>query len=447
VNIHLISIGGAVMHNMALALQQNGHDVTGSDDEVFEPSLSRLANANLLPEAMGWDSNRITSKIDLIVLGMHARPGNPELDRASELGIPVVSFPEYVARHSKEKIRVVVGGSHGKTTTTAMIMHVLKEQNVDFDYLVGSKLDGFDTMVRLSDAPIIVIEGDEYLSSALDMKPKFLWYRPHYAIITGIAWDHINVFPTFSEYEKQFDLFIDTVAPGGTLFYFKKDSSMLNLVKKKRKATMLAYEAPKYRMLEGKSNFEIDGINYHTNVVGKHNLENMMAAAEICVKLGLERGEVYQSLKDFSGTAQRLEKWYDDKSRIVFRDFAHSPSKLKATVDGVREQYPDKKLYAFYELHTFSSLKKEFMPLYKSAMDEASEACVFFHPHVFEMKKMPVLSEQYVKSEFGDVEVTSETWNLHDAIKKSLKEEDAVILLMSSGTFDGLQKNLLLSWL
>jgi UDP-N-acetylmuramate: L-alanyl-gamma-D-glutamyl-meso-diaminopimelate ligase len=446
-NIHLISIGGAVMHNMALALKQNGHTITGSDDEIFEPSKGRLDAAGLLPTSVGWDANRITPKIDLIILGMHAREGNPELVRASELKIPVVSFPEYIANHSKEKIRVVVGGSHGKTTTTAMIMHVLMEQGLDFDYLVGSQLDGFETMVRLSDAPIIIIEGDEYLSSPLDLKPKFLWYRPHYAIVTGIAWDHINVFPTFQLYERQFDLFLDTVVPGGTLFYYKHDASLNTLLEKSRSAAMESYEAPRYKIEHGKSKYEIDGVEYSTKVVGKHNLENMMAAAEICAKLGIEKLAIYQSLTRFNGTALRLEKWYDKNDLIIFRDFAHSPSKLMATVQGVKDQYPDKKVIAFYELHTYSSLKKEFIPLYNGTMDGADEAFVFFHSHVFEMKKMPVLSEEYVSNEFGNAVVMSETWKLHDKIRESVENADAVILLMSSGTFDGLQKELVLSWL
>lgn len=435
------------MHNMALALKQNGHQVSGSDDEVFEPSRGRLEAAGLLPETMGWDASRINSNIDLVILGMHAREGNPELDRALELEIPVVSFPEYVASHAKEKIRVVVGGSHGKTTTTAMIMHVLKEQGLDFDYLVGSQLEGFDTMVRFSDAPIMVIEGDEYLSSPLDRRPKFLWYRPHYAIITGIAWDHINVFPTFENYEKQFDLFIDTIAPGGTLFYYKHDASLEKLLEKDRRATLEPYSAPAYQIEKGKAKIQVDGVNYKTQVVGKHNLENMVAAAEICVKLGVERNVAYESLAGFAGTARRLEKWLDKKSNVIFRDFAHSPSKLMATVSGVKDQYPDKKLIAFFELHTFSSLKKEFIPLYANSMDDADEAFVFYHSHVFEMKKMPVLSKEFVQNEFGEVEVMNETWKLHDKIKAAVLEKNTVVLLMSSGTFDGLSKNLVLSWL
>lgn len=445
--IHLISIGGAVMHNMALALQQNGHTVTGSDDEIFEPSRSRLDKAGLLPTKMGWDASRINPQLDLVILGMHARENNPELLKAQELGLEVVSFPEYVAQHAKEKIRVVVAGSHGKTTTTAMIMHVLKSQDMDFDYLVGSQLEGFDTMVRFSDAPVVIIEGDEYLSSPIDRIPKFLWYRPHYAIITGIAWDHINVFPTFDNYVRQFDLFMDTMSPGGTLFYYEHDPSMHKLVSKTRKAELIPYSAPAYQVVKGKNRIQIDGINYTTQVVGRHNLENMMSALEICAKLGIDKEAAIEALATFGGTARRLEPWLDSKKMKVFRDFAHSPSKLKATVAGVKEQYPKHKLYAFFELHTFSSLQKEFIPLYEDAMEEADEATVFFHEHVFEMKKMPILSKDYIKEEFGDVEVINETWKLHDLIQNAVQaKEKAVVLLMSSGTFDGLNKELLLSW-
>lgn len=436
------------MHNMALALKQAGHDVSGSDDEIFEPSRSRLDQAGLLPEEMGWNDSRIHESIDLVILGMHAREDNPELIKAAELGIKIMSFPEFVAEQSREKIRVVVAGSHGKTTTTAMIMHVLKEQGVDFDYLVGSQLDGFETMVRFSDAPIMVIEGDEYLSSPIDRRPKFLWYRPHYSIITGIAWDHINVFPTFENYVSQFHKFIDSISAGGSIFYYKHDAHLEHLLEGKDEEHFVPYEAPVYQVVKGKNKVRLDGKDYTTSVVGKHNLENMMAALEICVKLGIDRESAMNSLAGFKGTARRLETWVDKSKLLVFRDFAHSPSKLRATVSGVQEQYPNKEVIAFFELHTFSSLKKEFIPLYSNTMEKAHEAYVFFHPHVFEMKKMPMVSSQFVEEAFGDVTVLNETWKLHDLIQEKVQQKkDAVILLMSSGTFDGFQKDLLLSWL
>ena len=197
-NVHLIAIGGSAMHNMAIAMHKKGFNVTGSDDEIFEPSKTRLAKLNLLPAKEGWDTNNIHKGIDAVILGMHARADNPELLKAQELGLKIYSYPEYIYEQTKDKTRIVIGGSHGKTSITAMILHVLNYHKVDCDYMVGAQLDGFDTMVKLTkEAKIAVIEGDEYLSSPIDRRPKFHLYKPNIAILSGIAWDHINVFPTF----------------------------------------------------------------------------------------------------------------------------------------------------------------------------------------------------------------------------------------------------------
>ncbi len=434
--IHLISIGGAVMHNMALALQQNGHQVTGSDDEIFEPSRGRLDKAKLLPEKMGWDVSRITTDIDTIILGMHARIDNPELLKAQELGLPIQSFPEFVAAQSQNKKRVVVAGSHGKTSTTAMIMHVLMHENMDFDYLVGSQLDGFDLMVKLSDAPLIILEGDEYLSSPIDRRPKFMWYNPDVAIITGVAWDHINVFPTWEGYCDQFQLFTDTIKDDGALIYYKHDEVLQSIAAKSQLKNILPYEA-----LEHKIDGSTVTVYEHTKafemgVFGKHNLENMHSAVHACVQLGIPREKCLEALQSFTGTAKRLEKVYEENEVVIFRDFAHSPSKVKATVDAVKETYPHHHVIGVLELHTFSSLNDDFLPLYKDTMNAADQAFVHFNTHVFEMKKMKVLSANDVKSHFGEVTVQTDINELWDTLKSQSKPK-TVFLMMSSGNFGG----------
>ncbi len=440
--VHFISIGGAVMHNMALALHNMGYQVTGSDDEVFEPALSRLKNKGLLPEKFGWDVNRITADIDFIILGMHARADNPELLRAKELDLKIYSFPEYVYEHSKEKTRIVVGGSHGKTSTTAMIMHVLMQQGIDFDYLVGSQLAGFETMVKLSHAPIIVIEGDEYLTSALDLKPKFHWYKPHTAILTGIAWDHINVFPTYDFYVEQFKIFIDSIEPKGTLIYCEEDKDLCQLAEHSfqeesdsRKAK--PYRVPQHSIVNGTTTIHLNGTDYTLEVFGKHNLLNLQAAMMACETIGVSETQFWQSVSTFKGAAKRLEKVYETENLKIFRDFAHSPSKLKATVKAAVEQFEGFKLIGIFELHTFSSLNADFLKEYKDSMQGLDSAVVYFNSHVFEIKKMQMLSPEFVSEQFGNVQVINNKEQLLQKIKQELGSK-AVLLLMSSGTFDGL---------
>ena len=434
--VHFISIGGAVMHNMALALHSMGYTVSGSDDEIFEPALSRLKAEGLLPDNYGWDEGRITSNIDFIILGMHARAENPELIKAKSIGLKIYSFPEYVYEHSKNKKRIVVGGSHGKTSTTAMIMHVLKSQNMDFDYLVGSQLEGFERMVKLSHAPIIVIEGDEYLTSALDLKPKFHWYKPHTAILTGIAWDHINVFPTYEFYVEQFKIFIDSIEPGGTLIYCEEDKDLVKLADEAICKT-LPYEVPDYSIKNGITTIHKAGKDYALQVFGKHNLLNLQAAMMACETVGIKENDFWESISNFTGAAKRLEKIKDTGDLKIFRDFAHSPSKLKATVKAALEQFEGFNIIGVFELHTFSSLNADFLKEYKDSMAGLDTAIVYYNSHVFELKKMEMLSPDFVSEQFGGVMVINDSVQLKKTIQSKLKGK-SVLLLMSSGNFDGM---------
>ncbi len=441
-NIHIIACGGAVMHNIALALHNLGHTITGSDDEIFEPALSRLKAKGILPIEFGWFEEKITTNLDFIILGMHARADNPELNKAKALGIKIYSFPEYVYEHAKDKIRIVIGGSHGKTTTTAMIMHVLKTLGKDFDYLVGSQLEGFDTMVRFSNAPIMVIEGDEYLTSTLDPVPKFLKYHPHFAQITGIAWDHINVFPTFEGYVQQFALFAQSILPNGKLVYFEQDIELQKIAKN---ATLesIAYNTPKYKLENNAIVISNENKEYVLEIFGEHNLQNMEGAKLLCENIGISHHDFYTAMQSFTGTAKRLEKVLDTKDLIIFRDFAHSPSKLKATVDAVAQQFSNYKVLAIFELHTFSSLSKDFLPQFKNTMKKATEAIVYFNPHVFEHKRMKMLETTDIIEGFGNgTQVISDTNQLVEKIfnfKSNVLGTPRVLLLMSSGNFDNAQ--------
>lgn len=437
--VHFISIGGAVMHNMALALHSMGYKVSGSDDEIFEPALSRLKDKGLLPEKFGWDDSRISPDIDFIILGMHARADNPELIKAKYLGLKIYSFPEYVYEHSKNKTRIVVGGSHGKTSTTAMIMHVLHQKNIEFDYLVGSQLEGFERMVKLSHAPIIVIEGDEYLTSALDLKPKFHWYKPHTAILTGIAWDHINVFPTYEFYVEQFRIFIDSIEPNGTLIYCSEDKDLTNLATK-AECKVLPYDVPEHSIKNGTTTIYKDGKDYPLQVFGKHNLLNLQAAMMACQTVGVNETDFWKAISNFTGAAKRLEKIKDTDKIKIFRDFAHSPSKLKATVKAAIEQFEGFNIIGVFELHTFSSLNADFLKEYKDSMKGLDTAIVYYNSHVFELKKMEMLSPDFVAGEFGNVKVINNINELRETIKSKLTGKD-VLLLMSSGNFDGMDIN------
>ncbi len=436
--IHFIAIGGAAMHNLALAVASKaGYRVTGSDDEIFDPALSHLREAGLLPEEMGWHPERITSDIDAIILGMHAREDNPELVRARELGLKIYSFPEYLYEQTKDKIRIVVGGSHGKTTTTSMILYVLNRLGIEADYMVGAQIEGFERMVRLSDtAKYAVFEGDEYLTSPLDLRSKFLWYHPHVAILTGIAWDHINVFPTFPEYVETFRKFVKSIEPKGSFIYFKGDENL----------RMLAEEVsgtPESR------DTDITTIPYQEykgdvamQVFGKHNMQNLQAAMLACHCIGVAPDDFYREIASFTGASNRLEKIAETADCVAYKDFAHSPSKLKATVNAVRERYPEKKLVACMELHTFSSLMADFLPQYKDCMAEADVAYVYFNPKVIEHKRLTPITAEEVREAFGtkNVEVFTES----EALQKAVRDQFSVVspqgialLMMSSGTFDG----------
>jgi UDP-N-acetylmuramate: L-alanyl-gamma-D-glutamyl-meso-diaminopimelate ligase len=445
--IHLIAIGGAAMHNLALALHQNGHQVTGSDDEIYNPALSRLEKSGLLPAAFGWFTEKITADIDVIILGMHARIDNPELLRAQELGLKIYSYPEFIYQHAKDKKRVVVAGSHGKTSTTSMIMHVLKFYNRDFDYLVGAMLDGFDTMVRLSDAPVMVIEGDEYLASPIDRVPKIHHYKPDVAIITGIAWDHINVFPTYENYVEQFEIFIKTINTEGVLFYYGKDNDLVNISKKATCRTQ-AYISPDMTMFRGKlmpyKIKDIDGKEVyfgHTklSVFGEHNLANLNAAYLACREMGVTTEDFFKAIGSFKGAAKRLQTLHKTKTSIAYLDFAHAPSKVKATVKAVSAEFPKRQLLACLELHTFSSLNKTFLPQYAETMNAADEAIVFFNEHTLAMKKMPPLSIEEVKAYFQHKNLR--VFRDNQAFKTYLEQkkfDNLNLLLMTSGTFVGL---------
>lgn len=439
--VHFIAIGGSAMHNLALAMHGMGHQVTGSDDEVFEPSKTRLAAKALLPEQMGWDAARITADLDAVILGMHARADNPELIRAQELKVRIYSYPEFIYEQCREKTRVVIGGSHGKTSITAMVLHVLNYHKVNCDYMVGAQLDGFDTMVRLtSDAKVVVLEGDEYLSSPIDRRPKFHLYKPHIALISGIAWDHVNVFPTFENYVDQFGMFIDLIEKGGTLIYCIEDEEVRQLAEDSQSELVkLPYGVPSHFNEDGKTYLLTDVGKVPLKIFGRHNLMNLTGARLICGVLGLTNAQFYEAIQSFKGAANRLEIVAENGRVSVFKDFAHSPSKLKATVQAVKEQFPDRKLTACMELHTFSSLTVDFLKEYAGSMDAADEAIVYFNPHTLKHKKLPELDRKDVKKAFGrkDLEVYTDSAELRKHLLGQ-KWRKRNLLMMSSGTFDGI---------
>jgi UDP-N-acetylmuramate: L-alanyl-gamma-D-glutamyl-meso-diaminopimelate ligase len=432
------------MHNMAIALQKKGYHVTGTDDEIYEPALSRLKNYNLLPNQFGWQPNLITQDIDAIILGMHARKDNPELARAQELGLKIYSFPEYMYEQTKDKLRIVVGGSHGKTTTTAMILHVLNYHNLEFDYLVGSQLAGFETMVGFSHtSKIAVFEGDEYLTSALDLRPKFHVYQANIGIITGIAWDHINVFPTYENYLFQFEKFIKDISKDGSIIYCESDPEVKKLLDQTETACeKIPYTTPLFSVENGHFILPTSVTGEEKPIglsfFGTHNLQNMMAAKHACLKAGLNQAQFYEAIQSFKGTAKRLETIKETEHSLVLRDFAHAPSKLKATVNAVRELYPNRKLIAAYELHTYSSLNKDFLPHYHNTLEKADIRAVLFSKHALEIKKMPMLDPSEVAAGFGDdVMVFTDKNELRTFLEQNYTGKEN-LLLMSSGTFDGM---------
>jgi UDP-N-acetylmuramate: L-alanyl-gamma-D-glutamyl-meso-diaminopimelate ligase len=444
--IHFIAIGGSAMHNLAIALAKKGYKVTGSDDVLFEPSASRLAQYGLRPEKEGWYPEKITNDIDEIILGMHARADNPELLKAQELGLKIYSYPEYIYEYSKNKLRVVIGGSHGKTTITSMILHVLKSAGKDFDYLVGAQLEGFDTMVKLSDeAPVIVIEGDEYLSSAIDRRPKFHLYQANIGVISGIAWDHINVFPTFNSYIEQFRLFVKTIRPGGKLIYSESDPEVKKVAEEDQSGVeKLPYSLPDHNIKYGITNIVVDGREYPLQVFGEHNLLNMEAARLVCQTLSIEADDFYTYIGTFKGAARRLELVGKNETANFFKDFAHAPSKLKATIHAVRVQFPERRLIACIELHTFSSLNKDFLEQYSGTMDKADIAIVFIDKKTFEQKKMESYGSETVERAFSRDDLLF--FNDPQELTNYLEKQDytnANLLMMSSGNFGGIDLKVL----
>lgn len=438
--VHFIAIGGSAMHNLAIALSRKGYLVTGSDDEIFEPSATRLKNQKIYPEKIGWDENKITENLDAVILGMHARVDNPELLKAKELNLPIYSYPEYLFEQSKTKTRIVIGGSHGKTTITSMLLHVVKELKIEADYMVGAQLEGYDCMVKISNsAPFMIIEGDEYLSSPMDRRPKFHLYKPHIALISGIAWDHINVFPTFENYVEQFKVFCDCIETNGVLIYNKHDQEVNKIGELfKHKLKTFPYEIPAYTVTNSGTTLHFNNNTYSLKIFGAHNLQNMMGAMHLAANMGISNHDFLLAMSSFSGAGKRLQKVVESENFVMFKDFAHSPSKLLATTKAVKEQYQEKEVIACMELHTFSSLKKEFLPHYLNTMDQADEALVYFSPDVVLHKKLEPISIDQVKNAFGgNVSVFNKTEDVLNFIREK-HWKNKVLLMMSSGTFDGI---------
>lgn len=437
--IHFISIGGSVMHQLAIALKHKGYHITGSDDEIFEPAASNLKKEGIFPERIGWSAENITLEIDTIILGMHAKADNPELKKAVELGLKIFSFPEYIFQESLHKKRIAIAGSHGKTTTTAMIMHVLKNAGFDFDFLVGARLHGFEQSVKVTDAPIIVCEADEYPASTIEKRPKFHFLFPHIAVITGISWDHINVFPTFDFYLEQFIIFINQIEKNGILIYNETDIVLKKLVEEnlRKEIKYVAYHLPEHSIENGVTTVTIDNEKTDLKIFGNHNLLNLQAAYDVCIELGMAAATFAKGIATFAGAAKRLELIAEKKDCNIYRDFAHAPSKVKASINAVKQQFPQRKLIAILELHTFSSLNKNFMEEYKGAMENADEAIVFYSKHALELKRMEFLDPQIVKNGFQKqgLEVITERKKLEEKLK-SESGNNANFLFMSSGNYD-----------
>jgi UDP-N-acetylmuramate: L-alanyl-gamma-D-glutamyl-meso-diaminopimelate ligase len=438
--VHFIAVGGSAMHNLAIALSRKGNHVSGSDDEILDPSRSRLEREGIMPEAIGWFPEKITQDLDAVILGMHAREDNPELLRATDLKIPVYSYPEYLYESSKAKKRVVIAGSHGKTTITAMILHATKKLNLNVDYMVGAQLEGYDCMVRLSDeAEFMILEGDEYLSSPIDRRPKFHLYKPHIALISGIAWDHINVFPTFDNYVEQFRIFMDSIQPSGTLVFNEDDDSLIELVRGVSSELGLApYSVPNYEVVDEGVILHCMEQKFPLKIFGDHNLQNLLGASLVGFAMGINPLDFFKAMEDFTGAGKRLQSVIDAPYFKMFKDFAHSPSKLKATTEAVKKQFPHLKVIACMELHTFSSLKKEFLPHYTGSMAAADEALVYYNPHVVEHKKLTMISKEDVQTVFGgNIAVANKTEEVRRFIDNQLCE-NCVLIMMSSGNFDGI---------
>ncbi len=442
--IHFIAIGGSAMHNLAIALHNKGEEVTGSDDEIFDPSKSRLAAKGLLPEKYGWFPEKITANIDAVILGMHAKADNPELLKAKDLGLKIFSYPEFLYEQSKNKTRVVIGGSHGKTTITSMILHVMHYHGKDVDYMVGAQLEGFDVMVKLTnDNDFIVLEGDEYLSSPIDRRPKFHLYKPNIALLSGIAWDHINVFPTYENYVEQFEIFLNEITNGGAIIYNEEDPEVKRVVEASQ-ATIkkYPYRTPSYTIEEGETLLDTPEGPMPIEVFGKHNLNNLEGARWICQLMGVDAEDFYEAIATFKGASKRLEMIAENKTSVAYKDFAHSPSKVKATTEAVKNQFPERKLIACLELHTYSSLNPEFLQEYKGTLDAADSAVVFYSPHAVLIKQLEEIKSEQIDHAFGreDLMVFTNPADFKTYLY-SQDFENTSLLLMSSGNYGGLDFN------
>ncbi|BAO74796.1 UDP-N-acetylmuramate--L-alanine ligase [Winogradskyella sp. PG-2] len=440
-NVHFIAIGGAAMHNLAIALHNKGYKVTGSDDTIFDPSKSRLKAKGLLPETVGWYPEKITTDLDAIVLGMHAKADNPELIKAQDLGLKIYSYPEFLYEQAKNKTRVVIGGSHGKTTITSMILHVMHYHDRDVDYMVGAQLEGFDVMVKLTEYnDFMVLEGDEYLSSPIDMRPKFHLYKPNIALLSGIAWDHINVFPTYDNYVEQFSIFVDSIVTGGSINYNEEDLEVKRVVEaSENQIRKIAYQTPEYTVENGETLLETPEGPMPIEVFGAHNLNNLAGAKWICQHMGIDEDDYYEAISTFKGASKRLEKIAENSKSVAYKDFAHSPSKVEATTKAVKEQYSDRTLVACLELHTYSSLNAEFLKEYKGALDAADTAVVFYSSHAVEIKKLEEVSHEQIATAFERDDLIIYT-NPEDfkSFLFSQNFDNKSLLLMSSGNYGGL---------
>ena len=446
--LHFIAIGGSAMHNLALALQAKGYEISGSDDAIFEPSKSRLQKAGLFPVELGWDESQISSELDGVILGMHAKKDNPELLAAQALGLRIYSYPEFLYEQSKTKTRVVIAGSHGKTTITAMVLHVLNYHGIEVDFMLGAQLDGFDTMVHLTDTnDFMLIEGDEYLSSPIDLQPKFLWYKPHVTLISGIAWDHINVFPTLSDYEDQFRKYIETIVPGGAVIYNQEDAVLTRLIlQSENTIRRQSYQKPAATIEGGITYLQTEEGDLPLAVFGEHNLSNLAGAKWICQLMGVDEMDFYEAIESFKGASKRLEQVAQGKSSYLFKDFAHAPSKVAATVKAVTQQFKGFSCIGCLELHTYSSLDPAFLPNYKNSLNDLEEAIVFYDPEALKIKGRPVIAPEEIKAAFGlaGLQVFTDPASLHRYLFDK-NYDQSVLLMMSSGNYGGLDWELLSS--
>ncbi|WP_233897387.1 UDP-N-acetylmuramate--L-alanine ligase [Tenacibaculum piscium] len=439
--VHFIAIGGSAMHNLAIALHQKGDIITGSDDTIHNPSKARLEKHGLLPNEFGWFPEKISTDLEAIILGMHAKKDNPELLKAQELGVKIYSYPEFLYEQSKDKTRVVIGGSHGKTTITSMILHVMNYHEKEVDYMVGAQLDGFETMVHLTkENEFIVLEGDEYLSSPIDMRPKFHLYKPNIALLSGIAWDHINVFPTIENYNEQFKIFTDSLINGGMMVYNEQDTVVKDIVENSTNAIKIyPYKTPEYFIDNGITYLDSPDGDLPLEIFGEHNLQNIAGAKWICQHMGIDEDEFYEAIASFKGASKRLEKIAENKNSVIFKDFAHSPSKVKATTTAVKNQYKERTVLACLELHTYSSLNAEFLKEYKGALAKADKAVVFYSPDAVKIKQLEAVTEQQIATAFerDDLIIYTNPTDFKEFLFNQNLENTA-LLLMSSGNYGGL---------